>query len=214
MMARAMPATRARSAVRGLGTPVLRAAALTAVVLLAGCGGRPDPLASGSASPAPSTPRSVAPVPHEVPTLEARLPYSIRGTQLTYRSYTGASFLRTGTSASQAALRRMLADLDRSVDDLTLALAEDPMGSLPFVEGIFRVAGTAPDTLERAWIASQQAVAQGHLLEGTAVIAGMTIHRITDAVGDTTYIVPRGDSLVLIIAGDPAMAEEAVTKIR
>lgn len=182
------------------------------LVLVAGCGGRPDPLASLSASAAPP---SATPVPHEVPDLEARLPASIHGTKLAFRSFTGATFLHSGTSSNQAALRQMLTDLDHGVDDLTLALADDPTGSIAFIEGIFRVSGAAPDALEHAWIASQQAATQHRLVEGSVVIGGITVDKVTDAVaGGTTYVVPRGDSLILIIAGDRATAEEAVSKIR
>ncbi|HEY3522586.1 MAG TPA: hypothetical protein VGK63_02690 [Candidatus Limnocylindrales bacterium] len=198
-------------------SPVAAAAlpAVLAVALVAGCGSSsPDPLASPAAA-ASVAPPSATPVPHEVPDLEARLPASIHGTRLAFRSFRGASFLRTGSTANQGALRGMLADLDRSVDDLTLALADDPSGSIEFIEGIFRVSGAPPGALEDAWIASQQAATQHRLVKGSVAIGGLTVDKVTDAVaGGTTYILPRGDSLVLIIATDPAIAAEAVSKVR
>jgi hypothetical protein len=211
MMARAMPLRRRRPLVAPRPLPGLAALALVALVAV-GCGARTDdPLASHTPSPvAPSA----TPTPHEAPELETRLPKSIHGTMLAARSYTGATFLRSGTDQNQTALRAMLSRLGRSVDDLTLALAEDPNGSVPFVEGIFRVAGTPSDALEQAWVESQQAATQNRLVQGTVTIAGQRVDKITDAVaGGTTYIVARGDSLVLIVAPDPALTEEAVSKI-
>jgi hypothetical protein len=187
--------------------------ALVLVVLsTAACGGPPDPLASHT-NPSVAAP-SPTPLPHEAADLEARLPKSIHGEMLAPRSFTGATFLGSGTTENQTALRAMLSRLGRSVDDLTLALADDPSGTISFVEGIFRVAGTPPDALEQAWVEWQQAATQNQLVKGTVEIGGRRVDKVTDAVaGGTTYVVSRGDSLVLIVADDPASIAEAVGKI-
>jgi hypothetical protein len=196
-----------------MGVRHLVRAALAALVVLsiAACSAADDPL-SPHRSPAPLPDSTQA--PHGAVALEGRLPDTIGGTTLAHSSYDGPSFLASGTSANRAALTTMLAQLGRSVDDLSLAQATDPSGKLQFVEGIFRVAGAPPDQLESAWLAAQQSSSGDQLVQGTVNVGGMTVTKLSDPNGDTTWVVPRNDSLVLILTNDDALVSEAISKIR
>lgn len=194
----------------------LRMLVATSVLALAvaACGASDDPLASHRPTAVPSA--SSSPVPHAAPDLEARLPAQIAGTRLDHTSLAGASFLATGSEANKKALTAMLDQLGHTVDDLTLAEATDPLGDLPFIEGIFRVAGTKPEALAPAWIAAQQAATNHRLVESTVTVGAASLTKLTDPqiqAGGTTYVLPRGDSLVLIVADDQKLLEEAVTKV-
>jgi hypothetical protein len=195
----------------------LRLLSLVALVALAlaACDSSDDPLASHrpTFSPLPSGTET----PHGAPDLEARLPDSIGGTALVHSSFDGQSFLATGTDANRTALQGMLGGLGRRIEDLSLAQATDPANNLPFVEGIFRVAGTPPDRLEPAWIAAQETATDNRLVQGTVSIGGRSVTKLSDPnlpSGGTTYVVPSGDALVLILADDTKLVEEALGKIR
>jgi ABC-type glycerol-3-phosphate transport system substrate-binding protein len=195
---------------------VLRAvvAAMLVAIAVAACGASSDPLASHR--PDPSATEAPTPFPHGARDLEARLPSSIAGTPLTRYSYDGQSFLATGNEQNRTQLTKLLAQLGRQPTDLTIAQASDPRGYLTFQEGIFRVAGTSPDVLEPAWVASQEQATQGKLVETKADIGGLKVTKLVDAQGGTaaaTYIVPRGDSLVLIRAIDPNLVQEAIAQL-
>jgi hypothetical protein len=183
-------------------------------IAAAACGASTDPLASRR--PDPSATEAPTPFPHGARELEARLPASIAGTPLTRYSYDGQSFLATGNEQNRTQLTKLLAQLGRQPTDLTIAQASDPRGYLTFQEGIFRVAGTAPDVLEPAWVASQEEATQGKLVETKADIGGVKVTKLVDAQGGTaaaTYVIPRGDSLVLIRAIDPKLVQEAIAQL-
>ncbi len=199
---------------RARHTLLALAASLLLGVGLVACNSADDPLASHppSASPAVVT----TPSPHADPDLEARLPSKIGGKTLGHVSFDGPAFLAKGTDANRAALTAMLGQLGHGIDDLTLAEATDPLEDLPFIEGIFRVSGTRPETLEPAWIAAQQAATNHRLVQATVTIGGVSVTKLSDPQfqsGGTTYILPRGDSLVLIVADDLKLVEEAIAQV-
>jgi hypothetical protein len=193
---------------------------LPAVVLMAGlivaaCGSTDDPLASHP--PVASPTDAPTPFAHGAPDLEARLPTMIGGKALTRYSYDGVTFLGTGNDQNRAQLTELLGKLGRGPADLSIAQASDPTGFLTFQEGIFRVAGTQPDVLQPAWIAAQEQATRGRLVQTEAQVAGVSLTKLVDPesdVGATTYVIPRGDSLVLIRADDTALVTEALGQLR
>jgi hypothetical protein len=198
---------------RARHTLLALAAALLLGVGAAACGSSDDPLASHP----PSAPAGDAlPSPHPYPDLEARLPSKIGGKSLGHTSFDGPTFLAKGTEANRTALTAMLGQLGRGIGDLSLAEATDPNEDLQFIEGIFRVAGSRADALEPAWIAAQQAATNHRLVEATVTIGGVSITKLSDPnfqSGGTTYVLPRGDSLVLIVADDVKLVQEAIAQV-
>jgi hypothetical protein len=202
------PVMRARHTLLALAASVLLGAGLAA------CRSSDDPLASHS----PSAPAGdeATPSPHAYPDLEARLPSKIRGRSLDHASFDGPTFLAKGTEANRAALSAMLGQLGHGINDLSLAEATDPRQDLQFIEGIFRVAGTRPDSLEPAWIDAQQAATNHRLVQAAVTIGGVSVTKLSDPqfqAGGTTYVLPRGDSLVLIVADDLKLVEEAIAQV-
>ncbi len=202
-------------------SPAARAALglLFAVAALAACNtSRADPLASNPAAAASPTPEVTA-CNHCATDLEARLPTSIGGTALTAFSFNGEGFLSTGSSANQQQISNMLAKLGKSVNDLSVAQASDPSGELVFKEGILRVAGASAEPLLNAWLEAQrQAVSD--LVVTTVAIGGQNVTRLTDrtsttsqSAGASTYVVPKGDALFLILAEDTKLVDQAVAEI-
>jgi hypothetical protein len=110
----------------------------------------------------------------------------------------------------------MLDDLQRTEGDLSVAEAYDPTGALVFQEGLFRVSGADPVQLLAAWVAAQQA-AKRNLLEVTnETIGGRMVTVLTDPnspVGGHTYAFADGDTIVLVLADDRALVEEAISLI-
>jgi hypothetical protein len=187
---------------------------LLATLAIAGCGASDDPLASHR--PDPSATDAPTPFPHGARDLEARLPSSIGGTPLTRYSFDGQSFLDTGNEENRTELTKLLSQLGRAPSDLTIAQASDPRGYLTFQEGIFRVAGTQPDVLQPAWVASQEAATKGKLVQTQTQVNGLTLTKLVDPeqpIGGTTYVLARGDSLILVRADDPKLVEEAIAQV-
>jgi hypothetical protein len=185
------------------------------VACLAACGSSDDPLASRRAAASPT--EAPTPFPHGARDLEARLPEKIGGRPLTRYSYDGRSFIDTGNDQNRTQLTELLGRLGRAPDDLSIAQASDPTGMLTFQEGIFRVVGTQPDVLEPAWIAAQQQATKNRLIQTEATVAGVELTKLVNPdqdVGATTYVVARGDSLVLIRADDSTLVSEALGQLR
>jgi hypothetical protein len=195
-------------------TLVALAASSILALGIAACGASNDPLASHS----PSAPTGDAATrsPHPFPDLEARLPSKIGGKSLGHTSFDGPTFLAKGTEANRTALIAMLGQLGHGINDLSLAEATDPNEDLQFIEGIFRVEGTRAEALEPAWIAAQQAATNHRLVQATVTVGGISITKLSDPnfqAGGTTYVLPRGDSLVLIVADDVKLVEEAIAQV-
>jgi hypothetical protein len=216
----------------------LAAACACLAVIVAACGSTasPSPSRAASSSPSPTSPSpslgpssssapSVSgavgsPAPsidvHGAPELEARLPTRLGGTELTTVSLSGDTFIATGGDAGQGQLLDLLDGLGRRPADLSVAEAHDPSGLLVLQVGLFRVAGADPDALAAAWLAAQQAAEGNRLRVGEATIDGRTVTTLEDPareIGGDTYIVPMGDTLVLVRADDQALVAEALAAI-
>jgi hypothetical protein len=175
-------------------------------------GAAPSPSTGAAASPSPTPSPSPSPDLHGAPELEARLPATIGGVDLTTVSLTGPAFLAGGGEVAQGQLNGMLDDLGKTAEDLTVAEASDPTGMLVFQEGLFRVQGSDAMQLLAAWVAAQQAAMQQRLEVTTTTIAGHAVTVLTnpnDPVGGTTYALAVDDTIVLVLADDRALVEEA-----
>jgi hypothetical protein len=187
--------------------------ALTVAVALGACNtNRVDPLASQPAqSPAPE----VTPCNHCATDLEALLPTEIGGTRLSAVSLDGPGFMSTGTDANRTALTQMLASLDKTPAELSIAQAADPTGVLVFKEGIFRVTGSAPETLLAAWLTAQTTV-EPSLVVGKVTIAGQTVTKLADSKNldaPPSFVVAKGDELWIVAARDQKLIDEAFSRI-
>jgi hypothetical protein len=200
-------------------------ASLLVLVAAAGCSTAPSvaPSAAGSppaaSVPAASPAESVAPSPnlHGSPDLEARIPDVVANVRLSKVSLTGADFRSTGTATTQGQLDELLAGLNATAADLSVAQGSDPAGILVLQVGVFRVRGAEGNELLTLWVAGQQAALQNRLLVDETDVAGRHVTRLRDPerpVGTATVVFASGDTLYIVLAADEAVRDEALEGIR
>ncbi len=234
----------AAPAVRTIRSATTVMAALTLSLLVAACGTSAQGGASAAAPPTAPPAATVAPsaaatppasgdqtVPppsllpetpepsvdaHGVPALEAHLPTRLGTIDLETRSLTGDDFYALGTTQTRAQLDGMLANLDKTVADLTVADAYDPSGVAVLEVGAFRVAGAKPARLLSEWVAVTQASKPGKISVTNTTVGGRPVTMLVDStidVGPTTYAFAVGDTIFLVRAADPKLSTEAIGKL-
>jgi hypothetical protein len=198
---------------------------LATALVVAACGG-----SSSSAAPSQPTP-TAGPTTIVVPTfdrrsfalpsfvvpsftgdeeLEALLPDTIGGEVVIKQSMTGSAFISVGTGGA-AALEDMLAELDASIDDLSVAIGSAGMGPAAITVIAYQIAGVSSD---RIFEGLQEALpSAGGGMTSQRTVAGRTVTEVAVG-GETTYIYLASD-VVFIIGGavTPALVEDVVTQL-
>lgn len=148
---------------------------------------------------------------HADPELEALLPGSLGGVALTIESQAGPDL-----STESAPFDAFLAGLGKSRADFTLASAYAAGGGVKAEVGAWRVRGAETAVLLPGFTATMQASSTTPLTIADETIAGRPVTRIGDP-GQLTrgplYVVVRGDALLFVQTPEPALAEEAMTKL-
>jgi hypothetical protein len=191
-------------------------------------GGTVAPGAAGSPSPGSSAGPTMyvgtpPPTPHDDLALEAKLPDSIRAVQLTKSSLSGSRMPAEATDQTKPTFD-LLARLGKKPADLTFAVAADPRlnnsaeaaQALPLFMIAYQVQGVGGDDLLAAILAVAEKYATSGVEKGTATLGGQTVQTYVDKSlqqAGTNYLVPRGDTLVVIQTTDEAMAAEALASL-
>lgn len=198
-------------------TPRLLAlAAGVALTVLAGCSGGSD----GSASPTPTRAVSSASASasaaasgalSEAPELEALLPDTIAGEQTQKLSMKGATLMAGG--AVDSSFTDFLDRLGAQPSDVSVAFATAVQAdSQAFA---YRVAGTAPADLLREFQASVGASQGGSDMTWKSVtVGGRQVQQGASSSTDKAiYLIPHGDTIFVVVTGDPAIAAEIVASL-
>lgn len=202
---------------------------LACVALLAfavGACGAPAPTstppAPTSAPPAPTSASTSAPASpgatidlddrHADPELEARLPEVLGGVALVRESQLGVQITR-----ESAAFDAFLATVGGTLADFSLASAYSAGGDLRAQVGAWRVHGADPSMLRDAFVAALQASSATPLDVTDLTIADTPVTRIGtegQLAQGSMYAWVDGDTILFVQTPDPALAEEAMAKLR
>lgn len=199
--------------------PALRLLALAAgaaLTMLAACSGGSD----GSASPTPtravtsaaaSASAAASGALSEAPELEALLPDTIAGEQTQKLSMKGATLMAGG--AVDSSFTDFLDRLGAQPSDVSVAFATAVQAdSQAFA---YRVAGTAPADLLREFQASVGASQGGSDMTWKSVtVGGRQVQQGASSSTDKAiYLIPHGDTIFVVVTGDPAIAAEIVASL-
>ncbi len=147
---------------------------------------------------------------HADPELEALLPTTLGGVELTVESQSG-----TELSNQSAPFDAFLTSLGKTRADFTLASAYS-LGGLKAQVGAWRVKGADPTLLLPGFKIAVQASSKTPLTKVEETVAGRAITRIGDP-GQLTqgplYVFVRDDTLLFVQTPDRALAEEALQKL-
>ena len=170
----------------------------------------PSPAATaapGTATATPNTPDDVS--YHSAPDLEKLLPTSLGGYALERASQRGTDLLDPGRAFTD-----MLANLGRSLSDFALASAS--ARGLKAEIGIWRIAGANDKDLVSEFIKAIQGSSNTPLVVGEMTVGGHPVTRIGEA-GQLTkgpiYVYLKDGLLIFVETTDPALAEEALSKL-
>jgi len=179
--------------------------------------GSPDPVAGGASpvmpvsSQAPAA--SVAPDDrHADPMLEARLPEVLGGVALVRESQLGSQLTRQSD-----AFDAFLDAVGGSRDGFSLASAYSPGGDLRAQVGAWRVRGADTARLREAFVAALQASSATPLDVEDLTLASVDVTRIGGAgqlAQGPVYAWVDGDTILFVQTPEPALADEAMTKLR
>ena len=202
------------------------------VVVLAGCGsmgGTPTGQVSAgptairaSAGPtsgaatsgvaASSGPSSDATDRHADPALEALLPESLGGSVLTRESQFGTQLTRESD-----AFDAFLADQGKTAADFSLASAYSASGNIEAQVGAWRVDGADAAGMLAGFVTAVRASSTSELTVTEPTIGGAPVTQI-GAPGQLTqgplYAFASGDTVLFVQTPVPALAEEAMAKLR
>jgi len=181
----------------------------------------PDPSADGSqeapiesALPSPSPEATTAVPPgsrHADPALESQLPTPLGGISLTVESQAGTDLSTTGT-----AFEEFLEGLGRDVEDFSLASAYSRGGDVRAQVGAWRVAGAESALLLPGYTAAIEASSAVPLTVEQVTLGERTVTQI-GAPGELAqgplYVYVLDDTLLFVQTPDPALAEEAISKL-
>jgi hypothetical protein len=184
---------------------------LAAAALAAGVAADTTSMGLVAAAEAPGVVAVAATLRHADPELEALLPTSLGGVALTVESQAGPEL-----STNSAPFDAFLAGLGKTRADFTLASAYAPGGGLKAEVGAWRVKGADTGLLLRSFKDVMQASSATPLTIADETIADRAVTRIGDP-GQLTrgplYVVVRGDALLFVQTPEPALVEEAMTKL-
>jgi len=171
-----------------------------------------QPAGSGAVAD-PSAPQAVPSflLPSEDKDLEARLPSQVNGIPLSKYSFSGTSFLASGSSNAQD-LIELLKSLGKTPADMSIAFASDAGGGLDVQIGAFRVAGAATDALLAAFLAATSKETPGSVMTSMNV-GGKAVTQIVDPADATSppvYVYAKGDILYYLLTPDAALAAAAL----
>jgi hypothetical protein len=147
---------------------------------------------------------------HADPDLEALLPETLGGAALTIESQAGPD-LATNSVAFDTFLR----ELGKTRADFTIASAYS-QGKLKAQVGAWRVRGVDTTRLLPGFKSAVQASSATPLTNAAQTLARREITRIGDPgqlAQGPLYAYARGDALFFVQTPDPALAEEAMTKL-
>ena len=202
-----------------------RLATLATALVLAACGGSGTTTAPARATPTDAASLIVVPTfdlssltlpSFALPSftgdeeLEGLLPDTIGGQAVIKQSMSGSAFIGVGMGGA-AALEEMLAELDATIDDLSVAIGSAGTGPATITVFAYQIDGVSAD---RIFQGLQQAVPSGGgdtMHQRT--VAGRTVTEVGVA-GETTWIYLAGD-VVFIIGGTltPELLEDVVTQL-
>ena len=193
------------------------AAACVALLALSACSSGPNvstsptvtpsvtPAVAGSASAPASGTLS------EVPELEALLPDAIAGEQTQKLSMKGETMLSGGVVDSS--FTDFLARLGARPSDVSVAFATAVQAdSQAFA---YRVAGTNPTDLLREFQGSVAASQGGSDMTWTAAtVGGKQVQRgASPSTDKTIYLIPKDDTIFVVVTGNPATAGEIIAAL-
>jgi hypothetical protein len=142
----------------------------TTVVMLVITRPSSSPVAAASI-PAAAASQSDA-TSHDAPSLEALLPTSWSGTTLTTTSWTGGAIL--GSDDWSQSIVSFLAAREKTPDDLLVAQAYDPLGTIDLAVVAFQANGISPADMVQAIIAAWQVDYPG-LSTSTVTLGGKQV---------------------------------------
>jgi len=185
----------------------LRRAAAFSILLVAVVAAACSSSSPATATVTPNTPDDVS--YHSAPDLEKLLPTSLGGYALERASQLGTDLLDPGRAFTD-----MLANLGRSLSDFALASAS--ARGLKAEIGIWRIAGANDKDLVSEFIKAIQGSSNTPLVVGEMTVGGHPVTRIGEA-GQLTkgpiYVYLKDGLLIFVETTDPALAEEALSKL-
>lgn len=147
---------------------------------------------------------------HADPELEALLPTSLGGVALIVESQAG-----TDLSTKSGAFDVFLKSLGKERADFSVASAY-AAGGLRAEIGAWRVKGADSGLVLQGFKTALQASSTTPLTQAEESVGGRSVTRIGDP-GQLThgplYVVARGDTLLFVQTPEPALAEEAISKL-
>ena len=147
--------------------------------------------------------------PHDVPALEALLPRTVQGTSLATQSTTGT--LALGEDASSQALLASLQGMGKSAADLGLAEAFDESGTLDLDLVAYQVKGIDGTVLRQAIVQSWLAADSSGITTANATVGGKQVVKVDYGDGgQLDYLYERGDVVIDVATGDPALAAQVL----
>ena len=199
---------------------------LATALVVAACGG-----SGATTAPTQAAPTDVGPSPIVIPTfdlssldlpsfavssftgdedLEALLPDTIGGQVVIKQSMSGQAFLSLGMGGATA-LDPMLAELDASIDDLSVAIGSAGRGPTAVTVYAYRIAGVPAQRIFDGLQEALPSAAGGGISQ--QAVAGRPVSVVVVA-GETTYIY-LADDVVFIIGGTvtPELLEDVVTQL-
>ncbi len=185
-------------------------AAPTAAPSAAATSGPATSQPSGSADSAQPSASLALPsfqLPSQDKDLEGRLPGEVNGTKMVKYSFTGASFLASGSSNTKD-LTDLLSSLGKTPADMSVAFASDASGGLDLQIGAFRVAGAPADALLAAFLATTRKETPESVM-AQATVGGKGVTTIVDPADTSSrivYIYAKDDILFYLLTPDATLA--------
>jgi hypothetical protein len=153
------------------------------------------------------------PEAHDVPDLEALLPKTVAGATLTSQSTKGLSGL--GDDSATQALVAKLKTLGATADQVEIAEAYDPNGTVDADIVAFRVKGIGAPALHDALTQSWLAAGASGVTTTQKTIAGRTVTVIDYGDGSSQdYVWEQGDSVIDLVTSDATIAEKVVASFK
>ncbi|MFI5262584.1 MAG: hypothetical protein ACHQZR_08535 [Candidatus Limnocylindrales bacterium] len=149
---------------------------------------------------------------HLAPALEALLPHSVNGVNLSSQSTTGTAGL--GTDASSTALIASLKGLGKTPADLQIGEAYDDSGTIDLSVTDFQVTGVDPATLRQAIIASWLAAGSSGVSTTQQTVGQKPVTTVDYGDGSADdYMYVHGPIVFDVSTSDPDLAAQVLTQL-